>query len=127
MTGNSSITPLLFLRSLSLPESKHSLASLDGTETVTQSTVKYVAKARESAVKRMRNADRDDVFDDDKEETEDEVFKDEFFQWIVKHTNGQTRHAYKLSYANEIGSSLDPHMVDVGAWEAGLQGTITSP
>ncbi|KAK0233867.1 hypothetical protein IW262DRAFT_1452422 [Armillaria fumosa] len=81
------------------------------------------AKARECAVKRKRHADSDDVFDtmdDDKEETEDEVLKDEFFQRIVEHANRRTQHAYKLSYANEVGSSLDPDMEDLGAWEAEL-------
>ncbi|KAK0492127.1 hypothetical protein EDD18DRAFT_1109220 [Armillaria luteobubalina] len=80
---------------------KCSLASLDGTE-----TVKYAAKARESSVKRMRNADRDDAFDGDREESEDEVCKDE------------TQHACKLSYANEAGSSLDLDVVDSSpGWE----------
>ncbi|PBL03952.1 hypothetical protein ARMGADRAFT_1157958 [Armillaria gallica] len=82
------------------------------------------AKARESAVKRKRHAGSDDVFDDamddDKEETEDEVLKDEFFQRIVEHANRRTQHAYKLSYADEVGSSLDPDMEDLGAWEAEL-------
>ncbi|PBL03964.1 hypothetical protein ARMGADRAFT_1004627 [Armillaria gallica] len=78
------------------------------------------AKARESAVKRKRHAGSDDAMDDDKEETEDEVLKDEFFQRIIEHANRRTQHAYKLSYANEVGSSLDPDMEDLGAWEAEL-------
>ncbi|KAK0480342.1 hypothetical protein IW261DRAFT_1477445 [Armillaria novae-zelandiae] len=81
------------------------------------------AKARECAVKRKRHADSDvfdDAMDDDKEETEDEVLKDEFFQRIVDHANRRTQHAYKLSYADEVGSSLDPDMEDLGAWEAEL-------
>ncbi|KAK0495211.1 hypothetical protein EDD18DRAFT_1171263 [Armillaria luteobubalina] len=82
------------------------------------------AKARECAVKRKRHADSDDVFDDamddDKEETEDDVLKDEFFLRIVEHANRRTQHAYKLSYADEVGSSLDPDMEDLGAWEAEL-------
>ncbi|SJL04834.1 uncharacterized protein ARMOST_08205 [Armillaria ostoyae] len=83
------------------------------------------AKARESAVKRKRYAGSKDVFDDamddDKEETEDEVLKDEFFQRIVEHATRRTQHAYKLSYADEVGSSLDPDMEDLGAWKAELQ------
>ncbi|KAK0210212.1 hypothetical protein DFS33DRAFT_269231 [Desarmillaria ectypa] len=83
------------------------------------------AEARESAVKRKRHVGRDDVFDDamddDKEETDDEVLKDEFFKRIVEHANRRTRHAYKLSYADEVGSSLDPDLEDLGAWEAELQ------
>ncbi|KAG7453060.1 uncharacterized protein BT62DRAFT_925600 [Guyanagaster necrorhizus] len=82
------------------------------------------AKARESAVKRKRHVGSGDVFDDamddDKEETEDEVLKDMFFKRIVEHANRRTQHAYKLSYANEVGSSLDPDMEDLGAWEAEL-------
>ncbi|KAK0500755.1 hypothetical protein EDD18DRAFT_1279956 [Armillaria luteobubalina] len=87
------------------------------------------AKARECAVKRKRHAHSDDVFDDamndDKEETEDEILKDVFFQRIVEHANRQTQHAYKLSYADEVGSSLDPDMEDLGAWEAELHDTIS--
>ncbi|KAK0458566.1 uncharacterized protein EV420DRAFT_1543166 [Desarmillaria tabescens] len=75
------------------------------------------AKARESAVKRKRHVGSDDVFDDvmddDKEETEDEVLKDEFFKRIVDHAKRRTQHAYKLSYADEVGSSLDPDMEDL--------------
>ncbi|KAK0224982.1 hypothetical protein EDD85DRAFT_958713 [Armillaria nabsnona] len=85
---------------------------------------------RESAVKRKRYAGSNDVFDgtmdDDKEETEDEVLKDEFFQRIVEHANRRTQHAYKLSYVNEVGSSLGPDMEDLGAWESELHGTNRS-
>lgn len=31
-------------------------------------------------------------------------------------------HAYRLSYAHEVGSSVDPDIEDVGQWEAELQG-----
>ncbi|KAK0224989.1 hypothetical protein EDD85DRAFT_216961 [Armillaria nabsnona] len=55
--------------------------------------------------------------EDDKEETEDEVLKDEFFHRIVEHTNCRAQHAYKLSYVNEVGPSLDPGIEDLGAWE----------
>ncbi|KAK0441429.1 hypothetical protein EV421DRAFT_1959119 [Armillaria borealis] len=87
-------------------------------------TVNYAAKARESAVKRKRPAGSDDVFDDamddDKEETEDEVLKDELFQRIVEYANRRTQHAYKLSYADEVGLSLDPDMEDLAAWDMEL-------
>ncbi|PBK83132.1 hypothetical protein ARMGADRAFT_1170667 [Armillaria gallica] len=75
------------------------------------------SKARESAVKRKIHVGSDDAIDDDKEEAEDEVLKDEFFQRIVAHINRRTQHAHKLSYANEVGSSLDLDVEDLGAWE----------
>ncbi|PBK83134.1 hypothetical protein ARMGADRAFT_1170669 [Armillaria gallica] len=81
----------------------------------------FAVKARESAVKRKRHTGSDNVFDDamddDKEEAEDEVVKDEFYHRIVEHANCRTQYAYKLSYANEVGSSLDPDMEDPGVWE----------
>ncbi|SJL04843.1 uncharacterized protein ARMOST_08214 [Armillaria ostoyae] len=48
---------------------------------------------------------------------QDEVLKDEFFQRIVEDANRRIQYMYKLSYANEVGSSLDPDMKDIGAWE----------
>ncbi|KAK0506788.1 hypothetical protein EDD18DRAFT_1098030 [Armillaria luteobubalina] len=48
-----------------------------------------------------------------KEETEDEVLDDEFHLRRVEHANHQTQHTYKLSYADEVGSSLDPDMEDL--------------
>ncbi|KAK0193532.1 hypothetical protein F5146DRAFT_1031120 [Armillaria mellea] len=75
------------------------------------------AKARESAVKRKRHGSGDRT----------EVLKDEFFQRIVEHANRRTQHAYKLSYADEVGSSLDPDMEDLGAWEAELHESESSP
>ena len=32
------------------------------------------------------------------------------------------RHSYKLSYAQEVGSSIDPDLEDVARWEQELAG-----
>lgn len=32
------------------------------------------------------------------------------------------KHSYRLSYAQEVGSSFDPDMEDVGEWEGAQQG-----
>ena len=31
------------------------------------------------------------------------------------------RHAYRVSYAQEVGSSIDPDIEDVGTWEQELK------
>lgn len=36
------------------------------------------------------------------------------------------RYSYKLSFADEVGSSFDPDMEDVALWEHELAGTLLS-
>lgn len=36
---------------------------------------------------------------------------------------GKRRHNFRLSYAQDVGSSIDPNMEDVVGWEHDLQGT----
>jgi hypothetical protein len=40
----------------------------------------------------------------------------------VRH---KQRHSYRLSFQNEVGSSLDPDMEDIAEWERTLQGAVT--
>jgi hypothetical protein len=40
----------------------------------------------------------------------------------VRH---KERHSYRLSFQNEVGSSLDPDMEDIAEWERNLHGTLT--
>lgn len=39
------------------------------------------------------------------------------------NTSRKQKHSYRLSYAYEVGSSVDPDIEDVGQWEDELQGT----
>ena len=41
----------------------------------------------------------------------------------MQNANHRTRHAYRLSYSLEVGSSFDPDLEDVDAWESELRGT----
>ena len=40
----------------------------------------------------------------------------------MANTSRKQKHSYRLSYAYEVGSSIDPDMEDVGKWEHELQG-----
>lgn len=109
--------------------------------------LQFAAMARESAVKWKRHTGSDNVFgdavDDDKEETEDKVLKDEVRRRLSLKTRKSLTASIvlpthrracqpsdaaclQLSYANEVGSFLDPGMEDLGAWEDKLYGTVNS-
>ncbi|KAG6901924.1 hypothetical protein C0995_006635 [Termitomyces sp. Mi166 len=81
------------------------------------------AKARERAVKGKRYLSEpssdgfDEVMDDDEEEDDDAIMADELFRRIVNHSNRKARHSYRLSYAEEVGSSFDPDLEDPEEWE----------
>jgi len=55
--------------------------------------------------------------DDDEEEGDDDIMGDELFRRIMAQTNRKTDHSYRLSYAQEVGSSFDPDIEDVAEWE----------
>jgi hypothetical protein len=40
----------------------------------------------------------------------------------MDNTSRKRKHSYRLSYACEVGSSLDPDMEDIGQWEDELRG-----
>ncbi|KAJ2928441.1 hypothetical protein H1R20_g8650, partial [Candolleomyces eurysporus] len=63
----------------------------------------------------------DDEDMDDEEEGEEEILNDELFSRIVANMNRKMQHAYRVSYAHEIGSSFDPDIEDVSRWEEELQ------
>jgi len=48
-------------------------------------------------------------------------FDDELFRRIMANERRKYEHAYRLSYEQDVGSSFDPNMVDVGEWEAELK------
>ncbi|KDQ60368.1 hypothetical protein JAAARDRAFT_56273 [Jaapia argillacea MUCL 33604] len=85
-------------------------------------------KAREKAVKGKRwnelSSDGLDDMDcemDDDEECE-EALNDELFGRIMASVNRKSQYSYRVSYADEVGSSIDPDMEDIGQWEQELRG-----
>lgn len=89
----------------------------------------HAKKARQRAVSERRgsigSSDTGFFFDDemdcDEEETDEDVMQDELFRRIVQSANHRSRHAYRLSYSLEVGSSFDPDLEDVSAWESELR------
>ena len=47
----------------------------------------------------------------------------QLFSRIVESAKRKQRHAYRLSYAHDVGSSFDPDMEDPQSWETELNGT----
>jgi len=64
---------------------------------------------------------------EDEEEDEDTAMQDELFRRIMINTSRKDKHSYRLSYAYEVGSSVDPDMEDVGRWEDELRGISKNP
>ncbi|KAH9477567.1 hypothetical protein JR316_0009789 [Psilocybe cubensis] len=86
-------------------------------------------KARERAVSKTRQfgfgpSSDDQAMDDgdDGEEDDDDIMQDELFRRIVANANRREKHSYRLSYAQEVGSSFDPELEDISSWEAELSG-----
>ncbi|PIL27588.1 hypothetical protein GSI_10739 [Ganoderma sinense ZZ0214-1] len=50
------------------------------------------------------------------------MLNDELFRRIVESAKRKQRHAYRLSYAYDVGSSFDPDMEDPQSWETELNG-----
>lgn len=63
----------------------------------------------------------EEEMDCDEEETEDDIMQDELFRRIMQSANHRTKHAYRLSYSLEVGSSFDPDLEDVSTWESELK------
>ncbi|KAI8986897.1 hypothetical protein BD414DRAFT_487405 [Trametes punicea] len=61
----------------------------------------------------------DEMMDED-DEDEDSMLNDELFRRIVESAKCKQRHAYRLSYAYDVGSS-DPDLDDFVSWEDELQ------
>ncbi|KAF8500191.1 hypothetical protein F5888DRAFT_1632980 [Russula emetica] len=50
---------------------------------------------------------------------------DELFHRIIDSAKHKHRYSYRLSFQNDVGSSIDPDMDDVAEWERNLQGAVT--
>lgn len=83
-------------------------------------------RERKLSGKRMMSQDLssdglDALMDCEDEEDDDTILNDEFFSRIVASAKKKTRHAFRVSYALEVGSSLDPELDDINQWEHELQ------
>jgi len=56
----------------------------------------------------------------DVEGEDDDYRNDELFRRIIESEKKQFEHNYRLSFAQEVGSSFDPDMEDMAAWEQEL-------
>jgi hypothetical protein len=50
-----------------------------------------------------------------------EIFQ--LFRRIIASASQKHRCSYRLSFQNEVGSSIDPDLEDIASWERSLQGT----
>jgi len=51
----------------------------------------------------------------------------QLFRRIMRNAEHRSQHAYRVSYALEVGSSVDPDMEDVAGWENELRGASFIP
>ncbi|KAF9240450.1 hypothetical protein BU15DRAFT_87658 [Melanogaster broomeanus] len=81
-------------------------------------------RLREKTVMSRRSSDAfsDEFMDCDEEESEDTIMQDELFRRIMQSANHKKKHAYRVSYSLEVGSSFDPDMEDASVWETELRG-----
>ncbi|KAK7683212.1 hypothetical protein QCA50_013885 [Cerrena zonata] len=63
----------------------------------------------------------DDMMDFDGSEDEDAILNDELFGRIMSSVKRKQQHQYRVSYAQEVGSSFDPDFDDVTEWENELR------
>ncbi|KAI0674399.1 hypothetical protein C8Q78DRAFT_966526 [Trametes maxima] len=99
--------------------------------------IERAAQKRERAVARGSrhmssdgSSDGVDEMMDEDDEDEDSMLNDELFRRIVESAKRKERHAYRLSYSQDVGSSFDPDMEDPEAWESELrdiQSTSVTP
>jgi len=88
------------------------------------------ARQRDRDMRRWTSDTSSDGFDvemdpssdnDDERADDDAVINDEFFRRIIANERRKTEHAYRLSYELDVGSSVDPDMMDVAEWEEELK------
>ncbi|TFY56129.1 hypothetical protein EVG20_g9049 [Dentipellis fragilis] len=73
----------------------------------------------------MEDADADGAESDDEFVLNDEpcrVVSAQLFRRIMASASRQRTHAYRVSYQQDVGSSIDPDMEDISEWERELRG-----
>ncbi|KAI0336868.1 hypothetical protein GY45DRAFT_1315557 [Cubamyces sp. BRFM 1775] len=90
--------------------------------------IERAVKKRERAVARGSrhlssegSSDGVDEMMDEDDEDEEVMLNDELFQRIVESAKRKQRHAYRMSYTYDVGSSFDPDIEDIKSWEDDLQ------
>jgi len=90
-------------------------------------------QARTKRVERERrknglSSDGEDMsMESDDENDEDVVLNDELFRRIIASASHKQQYSYRLSFQNEVGSSLDPDMEEAADWERILQAGVVPP
>ncbi|KAI0060836.1 hypothetical protein BV25DRAFT_1827396 [Artomyces pyxidatus] len=69
----------------------------------------------------MSSDDGDVGMEDDDDEGEDFMLNDELFKRIMASASRKQQHSYRVSYQLDVGSSIDPDMYDITAWEQELR------
>ncbi|KAG6856927.1 hypothetical protein H0H87_012178 [Tephrocybe sp. NHM501043] len=81
------------------------------------------AKARDKVIKGKRylSEPSSDGFDEnmegEDEEDDNDIMQDELFRRIMSNANRKARHSYRISYADDVGSSFDPDIEKADEWE----------
>ncbi|KAF8908525.1 hypothetical protein CPB84DRAFT_1843423 [Gymnopilus junonius] len=89
--------------------------------------IERAVKAREKAIhgKRSLSLNRpssdDYQMEEDEEEDDEDIMQDELFRRIMADATRKQKHAYRVSYALDVGSSFDPDLEDISSWEHELE------
>ncbi|KAF8996248.1 hypothetical protein BDQ17DRAFT_1429857 [Cyathus striatus] len=83
------------------------------------------AKAREKYIRDKRyslpsSEGFDEPMEEDSDEDDEDIMEDELFRRIMVNVNHKESRSYRISYANEVGSSFDPDFEDASKWEKEL-------
>ncbi|KIK70050.1 hypothetical protein GYMLUDRAFT_67307 [Collybiopsis luxurians FD-317 M1] len=63
----------------------------------------------------------DDAMDDEEEENDEDIVESELFARVVLNQARKERQEYRRSYYADVGSSFDPDLEDITAWEDELK------
>jgi len=121
-----SVGPCLF-SSASAPGDAQDSRSTLLRDRLRQRCARQAQQARTKRVERERrrkssSSDGEDMSMESDEEVDEEVLiNDELFHRIVASASRKQHYSYRLSFQDEVGSSLDPDMEDITEWERFLQ------
>ncbi|KAF9525440.1 hypothetical protein CPB83DRAFT_897039 [Crepidotus variabilis] len=85
--------------------------------------IERAVREREKAIRGKRSlmprqpSSDDYAMEDDDSEDDEAIMQDELFRRIVANAERKEKHAYRLSYAREVGSSFDPDLEEVDRLE----------
>jgi len=124
----------LFSSSVAAPGDAENPRSALLRDRLRQRCASRAQEARTKRVERERrrnglSSDGEDMSMESDEEDDDDVLNDELFRRIIASAKHKQRHSYRLSFQDEVGSSLDPDMEDIAELERALQegGPLSDP